>query len=79
MDKRALKADLARAAGGSLLINKSQLRAALGSGNNPGSLVNKVTENLEYVWTGKAKVYYVGDVVRELSKHTGRDGNGEIV
>ena len=71
MDTRALRRDLQRAAGGALLINKSQLKAALGSGNNPNSLANRVTAGLDFIWTGKAKAYYIGDVVSELSKYMG--------
>ena len=69
MDSKTLSRDLSRVAGGSLLINKSQLRAALGCGNNPNSLANVITQDLDYVWTGKAKNYYIQDVAAALVKH----------
>ena len=69
MDKQALRRDLTRAAGGSLFINKSQLKAALGCGNNENSLVNRVTKNLNYITQGRAKCFYIGDVVTELGKY----------
>ena len=51
-----------------MFINKSQLKAALGCGNNETSLANVVTKDLQFVRQGKAKCYYIGDVITALGK-----------